>query len=119
MRLHLDSALYIVSAWNGEELIGYARLEGNRLSVEISDVLVKSEYQGKGTGTQLVDKLVSYIIKLNPYSIQVSPVGEREIHIYEKFGFTKIPEYVKMEIIIQKLVDKISKVRNNSVIEKY
>ena len=49
VELHIETALHLVSAWDGDELIGYGRVAGDgRTWVEITDVLVKSEYQGHG-----------------------------------------------------------------------
>ena len=115
VRFHVDHALEVVSAWHGATLVGYARLEGDgRLSVEISDVLVASEYQGKGIGTQLVRRLVESIRALDPYDIQVAPVGDREVHLYGKLGFTEIPDYRRMELLTEKLDRRIRQVRNQT-----
>jgi ribosomal protein S18 acetylase RimI-like enzyme len=116
VQLHIDTALHLVSAWNKKELVGYARLEGDgKIWVEISDVLVKSEYQGRGIGTELVGLLVAYIKKINPYFIQVEPISDREAHLYGKFGFQEITEYRRMELVSEKLVRKIAKVRGKNM----
>jgi ribosomal protein S18 acetylase RimI-like enzyme len=112
IQIHLDKALYLVSAWNEQELVGYARLEGDgRISVEISDVLVKSEYQGMGIGTELVKRLVMRIEEMDPYFIQVEPISDREVHLYAKFGFCEIRNYRRMELITKKLTSKVAEVR--------
>ena len=116
VQLHIDTALHLVSAWNKKELVGYARLEGDgKIWVEISDVLVKSEYQGRGIGTELVGLLVAYIKKINPYFIQVEPISDREVHLYGKFGFQEITEYRRMELVSEKLVRKIARVRGTNI----
>lgn len=113
VQFHLDTALYLVSAWNEQELVGYARLGGDgKIGVEISDVLVKSEYQGRGIGTELVGLLVAQIKKIDPYFIQVEPISDREVHLYGKFGFQEIREYRRMELLTEKLVRKIAQVRS-------
>jgi len=110
---HLNTALYLVSAWDEQELAGYARLEGDgKIWVEISDVLVKSEYQGCGIGTELVRRLVACIKKLDPYHIQVAPISDREAHLYGKFGFHEIPYYRRMELVNDKLTRKVAEVRS-------
>lgn len=111
VELHLETALHIVSAWHENQLVGYARLEGNRLSVEITDVLVKTGYQGRGIGTELVSRLVTKIREVDPYFIQVTPISDREVHLYGKFGFTEITYYRRMELISEKLNRKIKAVR--------
>lgn len=101
---YLSVALQILTAWKDDELIGFARLSGDgRIDVEISDVLVRSDFQGQGIGTELVRRQVQRIRELDPYYIQVCPIGDREVHLYGKFGFTIIPDYLRMELITPRL----------------
>lgn len=110
--LYQHAAMHIVTAWDADRLVGYARLSGTgRLEVEITDVLVDSAYQGQGIGTELVRRLVERIMAIDPYFIQVSPIGDREVHLYEKFGFTEIPDYRRMELMTGRLTEKVKKVR--------
>jgi len=112
IQIHLDRALYLVSAWDGQELVGYARLGGDgRIAVEISDVLVISEYQGMGIGTELVKRVVVRIKELDPYFVQVEPIDHRSARLYTKFGFREIRDYRRMELITQKLIDRLAEVR--------
>lgn len=111
--LHLRTALHVVTAWRGDELVGYGRLDGDgRIWVEISDVLVKSEYQGQGIGTEIVRRLVDYIKKLNVYHIQVEPISDREVHLYGKFGFTEYPTR-RMELRTERLDRRCAEVRGS------
>ena len=112
VQFHMETALFLVSAWNKEELVGYARLGGDgRIGVEISDVLVKSEYQNRGIGTHLVGLLVAQIKKIDPYFIQVEPISDQSAHLYGKFGFQEIREYRRMELLTEKLTRKVAEVR--------
>ncbi len=109
---HLQTAVHVVTAWDGNQLIGYARLDGdNRLWAEISDVLVRSDHQGQGIGTELVRRLMVKIQQIDPYYIQVTPIGDREIHLYEKFGFRVMSNYLRMEQSTEKLTKKVALVR--------
>lgn len=113
VRVFLDSSLYIVSAWDKNALVGIGRLGGDgRIQVEITDVVVKSDYQSRGIGTEIVSRLVSFIDEAAPYFVQVSPVGEKEVRLYEKFGFVVMPDYIRMERSTSKLREKIGAVRN-------
>ncbi|MHB9109452.1 MAG: GNAT family N-acetyltransferase [Armatimonadota bacterium] len=110
--LYQQAAVHIITAWDGDRLVGYARLSGTgRLEVEITDVLVESDYQGQGIGTELVGRLVDRIKDIDPYFIQVSPIGDREVHLYEKFGFTEMPNYRRMELMTGRLTEKVKRVR--------
>ena len=112
-RVFLESSLYFVSAWNEDMLVGIGRLGGDgRVTVEITDVVVKSDYYRRGIGTEIVSRLVSFIDEADPYFVQVSPVGEQEVRLYEKFGFVVMPDYIKMERGTRKLREKIGGVRN-------
>ena len=112
VEFYLRVALYVVTAWHGSEVIGFARLEGDgRISVEISDVLVKSEYQGQGIGTEMVRRLVEHIWRLDPYYINVEPIGDREVHLYQKFGFREMPGCREMALENPKLSQKCAAVR--------
>jgi len=114
VEFYLEVALYVVTAWREDEIIGFARLEGDgRISVEISDVLVRSDFQGRGIGTELVRRLVEHIRRLDPYYIQVDPIGDREVHLYEKFGFREMPGSRQMELRTLKLDRKIAEVRGD------
>jgi predicted GNAT family N-acyltransferase len=76
VRFYLEAALHVITAWRGDAIIGFARLDGDgRIGVEISDVLVRSDLQGQGIGTELVRRLVDHIRRLDPYYIQVNPIG--------------------------------------------
>jgi ribosomal protein S18 acetylase RimI-like enzyme len=109
---HLQTAAHVVSAWDGDQLVAYARLESdNRLWVEISDVLVRSDYQGRGIGTELVRRLMTKIREIDPYYIQVEPVGDREVRLYQKFGFRVMPDHLQMELCTDKLTRKVAEVR--------
>ena len=115
VEFYLQIALYIVTAWKENELIGFARLSGDgRIDVEISDVLVRTDFQAQGIGTELVRRLVEHIRELDPYYIQVNPIGDREVHLYSKFGFTVMPDFIKMELTTPKLTRKIEQVRANN-----
>ncbi len=113
---HLETAVHVVTAWDGSQLIGYARLDGdNRLWAEISDVLVRSDHEGQGIGTELVRRLMVKVHEIDPYYIQVTPIGDREIHLYEKFGFREILDYRRMERSTEKLTRKVAIVRRKEV----
>ena len=74
---HLETAVHVVTAWDGSRFIGYARLDGdNRLWAEISDVLVRSDHECQGIGTELVRRLMVKVHEIDPYYIQVTPIGD-------------------------------------------
>ena len=112
VEFYINASPHVVTAWDGDKIVGFGRLEGDgRISLEISDVLVRSDYQDKGIGTEIVRRLVQKCREMDPYYIQVSPVGDKAAHIYEKLGFTDIPDYRQLELITGKLGRKTAQVR--------
>ena len=87
----LKNSLYCLCAFDGDEIIGFARLIGDEtIFLYVQDVMVKPEYQGKGIGRELVSACIGYIksqlkegwrIKI----VIVSAKGKEGF--YEKFGF--------------------------------
>lgn len=82
--------------------------------VEITDVLVRAEYQGRGIGTQLVSRLMDKIKQVDPYFIQVTPISDREVHLYGKFGFTEISYYRRMELASKRLNRRLKEVHGQT-----
>jgi GNAT superfamily N-acetyltransferase len=114
VQFHIEKAVYVITAWYENDLIGYGRIEGDgRIIVEISDVLIRSDCRNKGIGSRIVSLLMDHIKKLDPYYVQVTPCGKKEMHLYEKFGFTVIPDYIRMEAMTVKLEEKIARVRSD------
>jgi ribosomal protein S18 acetylase RimI-like enzyme len=59
---YLPNSLYYVCAYTDEEINGMARIIGDGgLAYYIQDVIIKPEYQRKGIGTQLMNKVMEYI----------------------------------------------------------
>lgn len=115
VELHIRTALHLVTAWDGNDLIGYGRVAGDGATwVEITDLLVKSEYQGKGIGTEITRRLVEFIKTLDVYHIKVEPISDREVHLYGKFGFTGCQTYW-MELESKKLKRRCAEVRGEPI----
>lgn len=89
-------------------LLAYGRLTKiSRIRFQISQMVVKSEYQGQGFGSQILKKLIS-VSKDNKASIITLNARLSAIGLYEKFSFkisgksflsetTKV-EHIKMNL---------------------
>lgn len=83
----LMQSLEVISAWDGERLVGLIRVIGDGLTIiYIQDILVLHEYQNKGIASQLMlyvlDKYESVRQK-----VLLTEEAPDVRHFYEKNGF--------------------------------
>lgn len=64
-------------------------------SVELKRIFIKPDFQGKGIGTELVKRLISWASELNYKRIilETGTLLQESCHIYKKLGFKVIPNY--------------------------
>jgi GNAT superfamily N-acetyltransferase len=83
----LLQSLDVISAWDGDELIGLVRIIGDGLTIiYIQDILVLTAYQNQGIATKLMEQV------LNKYSnvrqkVLLTEEAPDVRHFYEKNGF--------------------------------
>ncbi len=83
----ISNSLDIISAWNGEELIGIIRTVGDGLTIiYIQDLLVLNEYQNQGVGTQLMQQVLNKY-KTVRQKVLITEEASDVRHFYEKNGF--------------------------------
>ena len=87
----LDNTFYSVSVYDDEKIIGYGRLIGDTICfIYLHDIMVLSEYQAKGIGTLIMNKLlekIEEIKKENPgLRVYLGALKNKEV-FYKKFGF--------------------------------
>ena len=87
----LANSLYCLGAFDGDKLIGFARIIGDEtIFLYIQDVMVMPEYQGQKVGTGIMEKLIE---KINDYKKVNSGIrtylgasaGKEDF--YTRFGF--------------------------------
>jgi GNAT superfamily N-acetyltransferase len=83
----LQNSQYYVSAYDSKVLVGFGRvLTDGVLHAMIYEMIVLPEYQGKGIGTQIIQRLVDWCNKTGIRDIQLFCArGKRTF--YEKNGF--------------------------------
>lgn len=87
----LKNTMYSVSIYEDDKIIGYGRLIGDGIVfLYIHDIMVKPEYQGKGIGKTIMNKLIDKINelrKINPYlrAYLGASIGKEDF--YKKCGF--------------------------------
>ena len=91
----IEGSAFITAATDGLKTIGVARLiwDGG-YSALIKDVLVLPDYQGKGIGKEMVNRILGFLeSKLKPgYKISVDLIAAKgKEGFYKQFGFSELP----------------------------
>ena len=88
----LRSSWFVLSAYDGEQLVGFGRLVSDGvLHAMIYELIVLPEYQGQGIGGIILEKLVEKCQESGVRDIQLfCACGKRAF--YEKRGFVARPE---------------------------
>ncbi|MCI8623658.1 MAG: GNAT family N-acetyltransferase [Provencibacterium sp.] len=90
----LKAGLFSVTAWEDGRLAGMARLVGDGLYLMAADVVVRPEYQHRGIGRRLVERLLEFAEDQTPSggrtSVQLIAEPGRE-GFYESLGFRRLP----------------------------
>lgn len=75
-------------AFDGDRLIGYAEVVSNGVTdAYIQDVMVRPDWQRRGVGTQLMERVLLRLKAEGVYMVSVI-YGEESLRpFYEKFGF--------------------------------
>ena len=81
------TSYYHIAAFEDNELIGYVDCISNGVTdAYIQDLMVKPGYQGKGIGSELMNKMIEYLKESHIYMISVI-FDESLKSFYERFGF--------------------------------
>lgn len=80
-------SLDVISAWDGEELVGLIRVVGDGLTIiYIQDILVLSAYQNRGIATQLMQQILKKYKDVRQ-KVLLTEEAANVRHYYEKNGF--------------------------------
>jgi len=80
---------FVVSAWIGNELVGFTRVVTDKsLFATICNLLVKNKYQKKGIGKELVKRCLDKYPQLHLFIV----ADKKVVGFYQKLGF-KIHPY--------------------------
>ncbi|MDF2910790.1 MAG: N-acetyltransferase [Sporolactobacillus laevolacticus] len=83
----LLQSLDVVSAWDGEQLIGLIRVVGDGSSIiYIQDILVLNAYQNRGIATQLMQQILKKYKNVRQKVLLTEEAADVR-HFYEKNGF--------------------------------
>ncbi|MDN3954204.1 GNAT family N-acetyltransferase [Sporolactobacillus laevolacticus] len=80
-------SLDVISAWDGEELVGLIRVVGDGLTIiYIQDILVLSAYQNRGIATQLMQQILKKYKDVRQ-KVLLTEEAANVRHYYKKNGF--------------------------------
>lgn len=83
----LMTSYYHISVYDGDKLIGYIDTVSNGVTdTYIQDLMVHPDYQGKGIGTELMNRTIAYLKEKKIYMISVI-FKEELLPFYRRFGF--------------------------------
>lgn len=92
-RRALCNSLYLVSAYDGDRLVGFGRVVGDGgVTFTVTDIMVDKEYQLHGVGDVIMDHIDAYLDKTadeNSFIMLIARIPSD--NLYRKHGF----EYVK------------------------
>jgi len=84
----LERSDYIITAVVNNKTIGMARLITDGTQVLIMDVVVHPDYQRKGIGKNLMEKIIEYVKSMEYTQMFVQLITDK-IDFYEKLGFNR------------------------------
>ena len=81
------TSYYHIALYEGTEMIGVVDSVSNGVTdAYIQDLIVHPDYQRKGIGTELMNRMISYMKEKNIYMVSVL-FEENLKSFYERFGF--------------------------------
>lgn len=91
IEISLKNSIYILSVEADKKIVGMGRLVGDNARIfYLQDIFIHPDYQGRGIGTAIVIRLLSYIenIKLEDSNIMVGLMAAKgKEDFYKRFGF--------------------------------
>lgn len=83
----INQSLEVISAWDGEELVGLIRIVGDGLTIiYIQDILVLKAYQNQGIATRLMQQILKNYKHVRQKVLLTEEASDVR-HFYEKNGF--------------------------------
>jgi N-acetylglutamate synthase-like GNAT family acetyltransferase len=88
----IENSWYLISAYDSNNLIGFGRIICDGIvHALILDLIVHPQYQGKGIGVEILNRLVKKCKEHHIKDIQLF-CAKGYITFYEKHGFVKRPD---------------------------
>lgn len=92
---------YVLSAWDGSQLVGLIRgLDDGGMTAFLHYLLVSPNYRGQGIASEMVKKAKEHYA--NFFYINIMPEESKNAPFYERLGFKRMPDGVAMQICNKK-----------------
>lgn len=90
----LQNSLYSVCAIERDRVVGFGRVVGDGyLYFYLQDVMVLPDYQGRGIGYKIAEKIHNYVLSIaQPGTFFGLMAAAGAASMYEKFGFQRRPD---------------------------
>lgn len=89
----LNNCLKVWTAWDGDQLVGLARVVGDAYTIiYVQDILVLESYQRRGIGSKLLQIILKEYESIRQV-VLMTDNEEQTISYYEKNGLINIAEY--------------------------
>ncbi len=87
----LSKSYFMYTAWDGDKLVGTGRIIEDGIMCIFYDISVHPEYQRKGIGQTIVEKMINKVKERSYASIGLFAWEENPANIpfYEKLGFVR------------------------------
>lgn len=93
----LNASSLVVSAWDGEKLVGLVRgLDDGEMVAFLHYLLVRPDYQGRGIAAELLARAKEKY--RNFLYIDIMPDEKKNVPFYEKHGFSVLENATAMQI---------------------
>ena len=89
-RLLRDETYQLFILKLNDQIIGKAHLHREPGQIQLSDVAILPDYQGRGFGRELVSYCIQSAPKKLPLRLCVESMNETALHLYQKMGFKTI-----------------------------
>jgi GNAT superfamily N-acetyltransferase len=84
----LMTSYYHIACYDGDRLVGYVDTVSNGVTdAYIQDLMVDPAYQGKGIGTELMNRIITKLKENKIFMISVIYGNTELAPFYERFGF--------------------------------
>ncbi|MFC2082479.1 GNAT family N-acetyltransferase [Candidatus Bipolaricaulota bacterium] len=103
----VENSSYVVSAWEGEKLVGLARGLSDDVSIfYLQDILVHPEYQRRGIGEQLLQACLDRYAHVRS-KVLMTDDEVRQRLFYEKAGFRNSKDLAGAKLNTFVLIDGV------------